>query len=100
MNRWTLTEKVREKFIPIVQRFIGQVELQQSPDLLELDLSETELNPFTLVELLEGLGYKNVSQDTCGWQFDFWMRMEKEGYTTLRVDGTGIIFELKLIEHE
>ncbi|TVX85976.1 hypothetical protein [Paenibacillus agilis] len=102
-NRWQLTEGVKEKFLPIVQGFINKLEASnpdEEENLLEVDLSGTELNPFTLQELLESLGYKKGDADTNGWEMDFWIPMNKEGFKTLSVDGTGMIFALYLREKE
>lgn len=103
MSRWQLKKEVKEKFTPIIEEFIHQVEtidpLSDTP-LLEIDLSDTELNPYTLETLLEGLGYEKTDHDSNGWQYDFWVTMQKDGCKSLSVNGTGATFELKLSEKE
>ncbi|MNS42020.1 hypothetical protein D3C71_1502710 [compost metagenome] len=102
-NRWALTEEVKQKYIPVVEQFISELESINPEDangLLEINLSDTELSPYTLVKLLEGMGYKERSRDDNGWQFDYWITMSKKGFKTLSVNGTAIIFELKLSEKE
>jgi len=97
MNRWELTEEVKEKHTTIIQEFINKIESAKEESINEvMNLSNTELNPFTLVKLLEHLGYEQIEQTDNGWQFDFWITMEKDGCKSLSVHGTGIIFELKL----
>jgi len=103
LSRWQLTDEVKEKFTPIVKEFINQVEtidrLSDTP-LLTIDLSDTELNPYTLENLIKVLGYENTDHDSNGWQYDFWITMRKDGCKTLSIEGTGAIFELKLTEKE
>lgn len=102
-NRWTLKDEVRDKYIPVVQEFISKLESinpEDTKELLEINLSNTELNPFTLVKVLESVGYEQTNQDDNGWQMDFWITMSKSGFKPLYVKGTGIIFELKLSEKE
>lgn len=103
MNRWELTEEVKEKYTPIIREFIRKLESNNPKDeekRLEMDLSGTELNPFTLEKLLENLGYEQTEQDNNGWQFDFWITMQKDECKDLSIKGTGITFELKLSEKE
>jgi hypothetical protein len=100
-NRYILTDEVKEKFLPIVQDLINQVESyngdnKNSP---EVDLSGTEINPYTLRKLLEDIGYKeseDEDMETNGWQMDFWIYMYKPGYKPLTISGCGITFDLKL----
>ncbi|WCF11432.1 hypothetical protein NDS46_31230 (plasmid) [Paenibacillus thiaminolyticus] len=102
-NRWTLTDEVKEKFMPVIQEFISKLESmkpEESSELLEIDLSDTELNPFTLVILLESIGYEQTNQNDNGWQMDYWITMCKEGFKPLLVKGTGITFELRLSEKD
>jgi len=95
INRYTLTKEVQEMYTPIIQEFINQVESNPN-EHVQIDLSDTKLNPSTLIELLEKFGYENTNQEDNGWQFDFWITMEKENNVNLSVEGTGITFELRL----
>lgn len=94
-NRYNLTKEVQEMYTPIIKEFIQQVE-EHPNEHLTIDLSDTKLNPSTLIELLETFGYENTNQEDNGWQFDFWITMEKENSVPLSVEGTGITFELRL----
>ena len=97
MNRWALTEEVEDKYKPIIQKFIEKVEESDYIDDEEfLNLSDTELNPYTLWELLKNLGYEKDEIDNNGWELDFWIEFKKEGFKNIVVEGTGITFELKL----
>ena len=97
MSRWELTEAVKEKYVPIVERYIKEIEEEEFPEDIEaLDFSDTELNPYTLWKLLEGLGYKHDDTDQNGWEMDFWLSFKKDGHKTLTIKGTGITFSLKL----
>lgn len=101
MNRWTLTEEVKQKYLPEVQQFINELEVVVDPDdcdLLEKDFSGTELNPYTLCKLLEDLGYEVEDRNDNGWELDFWITMSKSDFKNIIVQGTGIIFELMLSE--
>lgn len=67
----------------------------------ELPLTDTELNPYTLWKLLEGLGYKKSEFDINGWEMDFSIEFTKEGFDKkLYIEGSGITFELKLAVRE
>ena len=56
-NRWQLTDDVKQKYLPAVQEFIDKLESEEYDESPEIDLSDTELNPYTLQKLLESLGY-------------------------------------------
>ncbi|WP_263117560.1 hypothetical protein [Bacillus subtilis] len=102
-SRWKLTEEVEEKHSPIVKEFIKKIEEigpDDQTDLLEIDLSDTDLNPYTLQKLLESFGYQETERDVNGWQFDFWITMEKSGFKSLQINVTGVTFELMLTEVE
>lgn len=99
MNRWTLTDEVKAKYTPIVEEFIKEVENSDpEADFLEKDFSDTELNPYTLWQLMESLGYKQGYLDTNGWEMDFWIPFTKENCKPLVVSGCGITFTLTLAE--
>ena len=103
MNRWVLTDQITEKYIGSVQDFINKLEnanREDSNELLVQDFSETELNPYTLCELLQIWGYERDNQEDNGWELDFWITMVKEGYRPISVEGCGMTFELKLSEIE
>lgn len=91
---------VKEKYLPIVKEHINKIENYQLEEMdrydVELDLSDTELNPYTLGELLEELDYEKVDVDRNGWEMDFWIKYKKSGCLPIQVRGTGITFELFL----
>ena len=98
MNRWKLTPEARERFIPKIMEMIEKIEARSSEDVLEFDLSDTELNPYTLCSLLKELWYEQGDQDENGWQFDFWIPFTKTDHKDIQVKGTGMTFELFLAE--
>lgn len=103
MNRWTLTDAVKEKYTPIVTEFIDKVESSNpkiSTELLEIDFSDTELRPYTLWKILESLGYNDHYQDDNGWEMDFWLTFMKEECRPIQIKGCGMTFELILCEYE
>jgi len=98
-NRWKLEDEVKKKYTPIIQEFINNLEASSSIDeLMEIDLSDTELNPHTLEELLKDLGYEQANRSDNGWQLDFTITMKKDNFKPLSINGIGIIFELNLSE--
>jgi hypothetical protein len=97
MSRYILTNDVKGIYAPIVQEFIKKLEANEEENP-KLNLSDTKLNPYTLIELLEELGYSKEDQDENGWQMDFWITMTKQGCKSLCIGGTGITFELNLSE--
>lgn len=92
---WTLSNEIREKNEPMIKRFIEEVERTNKE--MEINLSDSGLNPMTLIDLLEDYGYsKEDIIDTNGWEVDFWVKMVHETKPTLSIRGTAMIFELYL----
>lgn len=98
MNPYQLTEKVEKKYKSEIIKYISNVEKNGQIDALEL--TGSELSPYTLGTLLENLGYKKDDIDTNGWEWDFWIKYIKEGSKSLCIFGTGITFELNLSYRE
>jgi hypothetical protein len=98
MNAYKLTDEVEKKHKSKIMEYISNLEKNSSGE--ELELTQTELNPYTLGTLLENLGYKKMDIDTNGWEMDFWITYSKEGFHDLVIAGTGINFELKLYGRE
>lgn len=110
MNRYELTEEVRNTWKPIIKVFIEKLESLTEEDMKKeneltmcLELSGSTLNPYTLMKILKELGYTNESIDSNGWQMDFWIKMSKNnnihypsGCENLIINGCGITFELIL----
>lgn len=96
MSSWKVTEEIREKYNPVILEFLDQIETISFNDSFGIDLSNEQINPFTLKLLLEEIGYELTDQSSNGWQMDFWLTMEKDRYRTLCISGTGITFTLKL----
>lgn len=99
MNRWSLTEEVKQKYTPVVKEFLESLKVPSS-ELREKDFSDTELNPYTLWELLESLGYKKGDQCENGWEMDFWIPFTKDGEVDIEIVACGQTFELILREKE
>lgn len=57
MNRYELREEVREKWIEKIKEHIEKIERSSESSQCILDLSDTELNPYTLGTMIEELGY-------------------------------------------
>lgn len=109
MNRWNLTDEIREKYVPIVKGFLDKISVLEPTEIesmdndeFKIDLSGTELNPSRLKDILEELGYEEDDTDHNGWQMDFWIKMVKEIQTdcstinNLVITGCGMTFELGL----
>lgn len=104
-NRYELTSNVKNKWFPVIKDFLDILD-NWKPEYenddtkkTELNLSDTELNPYTLKELLiNEFGYEEDSDkfDTNGWQMDFWIYLNKSSHAPLCITGTGITFELSL----
>ena len=64
----------------------------------EIDYSTTDLNPFQLGELLEGIGWEEDDVDTNGWQQDRWaFYTHPDRNDKIHIFSCGITFELKLL---
>lgn len=93
-NRYKCTPEIREKYIDEVMLAISKIE--QSDEYYKHDFTgTTDLTPGRLCELVESLGYENdEGMETNGWQWDFWIKYEKEGCKSIYVSGEGMTFEL------
>lgn len=98
MKRWELTDKEKARSAPAVLEFLKSIDEDHSGDLKEIDLSDSDFNPFALCNYLEELGYEKGIQDDNGWQLDFWIPFRKDGHTPVEVFGTGLMFEVGLRE--
>lgn len=112
MNRWQLTDEIKEKYRPIIQKFLDRMENLTTDEIEQMDneefcleLSDTELRPYTLLELMKEFGYGNEEFDDNGWELDFWIDISKDGaYPStserLCIHGCGMTFELNLSVRE
>ncbi len=109
MNRWQLTDEVKNKYKPIIKEFLDKMKSLTVDEIEQMDneeftlcLSDTELRPYTLLELLKEFGYGDEEFDDNGWELDFWIRIQndKETYDStcekLCIHGCGMTFELNL----
>lgn len=104
MNRWELTDEVRNKYKPIIEEFLikvrdltpKQIELMDNEEFT-LELSDTELRPYTLQELMsKEFGYTDSEFDDNGCELDFWITMSQPNsqYEKICINGCGMTFEL------
>lgn len=108
MSRYKLTEPTEDKYLDLLSAFIDKLDSYTEAGIdntdnseFTLELSDTELNPYTLKLLLETIGYREGELGSNGWQLDYWWEMENENAESdltrkLVIWGTGITFELKL----
>lgn len=106
MNRWTLTEEVKKKYKPIIEEFLNKIENMSDEEIensenevFSIDLSDTELRPYTLQELMKEFGYDDSEFDDNGWELDFWINMTRKGNKLtdkICISGCGMTFELNL----
>jgi hypothetical protein len=109
MNRWILSDEVKEKYKPIIQQWLNKMEKLTKDEIDKMDnkefcieLSDTELRPYTLLELMHELKYGEDEFDDNGWELDFWINIVKKGkyYPSgcekLCIHGCGMTFELNL----
>lgn len=100
INRWQLKDDVKEKWTPVIQEHIKKIEDHykngDNPYNCFLNLTGTELNPYTLWKILEELGYEREDQEDNGWELDFWIYFTKQDARTLLIRGTGILCEFFL----
>jgi hypothetical protein len=92
---------VWEEYSPLVMEFIEKLQnnnQEEDEDELQLDLSNTKMNPYRLWKVLERLGYRKKSLRNNGWELDFLITFEKTGCKSLLIYGTGMTFNLWLTE--
>lgn len=111
-NRWILTTEVKNKYTPTIKEFIDKInnmttkEIENSENtVFKLYLSDTELKPYTLLKLMEELGYKKESMHSNGWENNFNIRISKQDGNgdicdQLIILGCGMVFELSLAVEE
>ena len=111
MNRWILTDEIRNKIKPLLVEYFNKVENVTSEQVenmsneeLGINLSDRGINPYQLWKLLEEeFNYKKVNIDKNGWELDFWIDMKRtdgkffdSGCEHLVISGCGMTFELKI----
>ena len=110
MNRWLLTDEIREKIKPILVEYFNKVEnatVEQLENMSNeecgIDLSGKGINPYQLENLLEEFGYEVNDRDRNGWELDFWIHMKRtdgktfvSGCENLVIAGCGMTFELMI----
>lgn len=111
MNRWLLTDEIREKIKPLLSEYFDKIENVTDEQMekmeneeLGIDLSDKGINPYQLLQLLEEeFDYEKEDIDRNGWEQDFWIYMKRidgkyfvSGCENLVISGCGMTFELKI----
>ena len=101
INKWELNDYLRNNEIPSIKRWIDFVEvhfdeLVEKQDKTELDLSDFKINPYQLKLVLEEMGFEDYEWDSNGWEMDYWIYFERNGFK-IEIQGTAMIHELKLV---
>lgn len=110
MNRWHLTDELREKFKPVLKEYFDKVENitdeeinEMTNEELGIDFSDKGINPSQLIDLLGEFGYEEFYQDEGGWEKYCWINLRRKDDKTfpstcekLVVYFCGRTFELKL----
>ncbi len=100
-DKWVLNDYLRSNEIPSIKRWIDFVEvhfdeLVEKQDKTELDLSDFKINPYQLKLVLEEMGFEDYEWDSNGWEMDYWIYFERNGFK-IEIQGTAMINELKLV---
>lgn len=101
VNKWELNDYLRSNEIPSIKKWIDFVEvhfdeLVEKQDKTELDLSDFKINPYQLKLVLEEMGFEDYEWDSNGWEMDYWIYFERNGFK-IEIQGTAMINELKLV---
>lgn len=104
-NRWQLTEEIMAEYMPIIGKFIMDIETNLEDELKIIDLSpssniQVPINPYQLWHLLKYMGYEASDWDENGWEHDFWCKFYRDNSPTLEIFVCGMTFELILREYE
>lgn len=114
MNRWILTDEIKNKYLPIISEFMNKL-YNMTPEDVEntkfedftLQLSDTKLRPYTLLKLMEEeFGYTEHDFDDNGWELDYWIILNKPNCSypsyaqKMCIHGCGMTFELNLSPYE
>lgn len=92
-NRWNPTKEQKEKFIPMIQEFVGRME--KNLDSKEyIDFYNQGISPSQLKDILvDDLGFEEVGFGSNGWEWDFWITIRKDDVNYM-ITGTGMTFEM------
>ena len=102
VDKLELNDYLRNNEIPSIKKWIDFVEvhfdeLREKQDKIELDLSDFKINPYQLQLALEEMGFeKDEDYDINGWEMDYWIYFERNGFK-IEIQGTAMIHELKLV---
>lgn len=101
MESWNISNPQRDKFRPIIDKYINNINIADECELVEvLNLTFSGISPIQLRDLLMEFGYEEASFDSNGWQYDFWIKMvnhkDERRSGRLTISGCGISFSLKL----
>ncbi len=111
MNRWILTDEIRNRIKPLLVEWFDfvesltyeQLEKVELSETIEIDLSDNGINPYQLEKLLEEFGYEVDDRDDNGWERDFWIYMTRKdgknfpsGCENIAIMCCGMTFELKV----
>ena len=107
MNRWKLTEEIKNAIKPLIREWLDKVESVECADEIALDLSGMNINPSQLEELMEEFGYEKDDMERNGWEMDFWIYMNRtddkhldSGCEKIVISGCGMTFSLMLSVQE
>lgn len=111
MNKWEVSDELKTKIIPALKSYFDYVESLTDEDMedvtsddLDLDLTDTGINPYQLREVLKSdFGYEYEDMDRNGWEMDFWIYMNRKdgksfpsGCQRMIIFGIGMTFSLGL----
>ena len=111
MNRWMLTDEIKNRIKPLLVEWFEfvenlteeQLERVELSEPLEIDLSDKGINPYQLETLLKEFGYDTDDRDDNGWERDFWIFMSRKdgrhftsGCENIAIMCCGMTFELKV----
>jgi len=110
MNKWMLTDEVRDEFKPILETYftlmntIDEESVEEfTNEELGIDFSNMGINPAQLLKLLNEFEYEMVDRSENGWQQDCFITLEKKDGSTfpwtkenLIMYHCGMTFELML----
>lgn len=112
MNRWILTKETRDEFFPKIQEWLEKIcgfsneELEiLKNEAFHLELSDTTLNPYTTMLLLQEFGFEKQSISDNGWELHFSIRMTHPTMqlpfsNELIIFGCGMTFDLTIAQAE
>lgn len=92
-GKWNIREWEAEFWRSFFEKEIKNLEVGHTE---KIDLTQKDLCPENVIDVLRNMGYEDEDYDTNGWEQDTWISFFKEGEKPLMLFYCGRTFEMNL----